>query len=544
MIKPDSQSLKIWIAVVVLACTAFLMFFRLGHYALWDDEADTALFAISVWRTGDTHAMLDHNLIAHTDGQELKGLRNRYIPPLAFYLAAPFIGLAGQGTTFWARFPFAVCGLLTVAVMLWWLWKANACVKTWLLMSAGILGNVSLMLYARQCRYYSVSILAATCMAYLYFYRDGRLRTSILLAVSSLALLASHYMFYVAAYACMLADYCLWGRTEHPFKKSELAAVFVPQVVLGGWLVSVYNLLGTKAVGYDGLNDWIAGRLKMLYWYFRELNSCEHGIGILILLAPLLYLIVRDRRLLRGATAVLVFLVSITVLSPKPFPGYPMAMVRYLAPVIPGCIFLAVVFIDTTTVRLKWLAAPLALLAFGTNVLHGGPLSGVDKHAVFSSVIAQGRFRSTVVEFIGELTAPPPSAYRRTARWVEENVKEKQPAVVFPSYATYPLMYHAPHPLYAWQLKKKTPQFQSLPDIHFYGLKPPQFMIAFGPFLRQAKRWINKMEARGMDYERVETLDIYWYDLIRPELFWHTFKEVRNYSVEDQAIYVFQRQNN
>ena len=143
MIKTDSKSPKIWIAVIVLASMAFLMFFRLGHYALWDDEADTALFAISVWRTGDTYAMLDHNLIAHTYGQELKDLRNRYIPPLAFYLAAPFIGLAGQGTTFWARFPFAVCGWLTVAVLLLWLWKANATVRTWLLMSAGILGNVS-----------------------------------------------------------------------------------------------------------------------------------------------------------------------------------------------------------------------------------------------------------------------------------------------------------------------------------------------------------------------------------------------------------------
>ena len=93
MIKTDSKNPKIWIAVVVLASMAFLMFFRLCHYALWDDEADTALFAVSIWRTGDTNALLDHNLIAHTDGQELKGLRNRYIPPLAFYLAAPSIGL-------------------------------------------------------------------------------------------------------------------------------------------------------------------------------------------------------------------------------------------------------------------------------------------------------------------------------------------------------------------------------------------------------------------------------------------------------------------
>jgi len=138
---------------------------------------------------------------------------------------------------------------------------------------------------------------------------------------------------------------------------------------------------------------------------------------------------------------------------------------------------------------------------------------------------------------------PPPSAYRQTARWIGENIKEKQSVVVLPNYATYPLMYHAPHPLYAWQIKEKTPQFQSLPDIHFYGLTPPQFMIAFGPGLQKTKWLLKKLEAKGIDYERVEILDIYWYDLTRPELFWHTFKEIRNYSLKDQAIYIFQRKN-
>jgi len=410
-------------------------------------------------------------------------------------------------------------------------------------MSAGILGNVSLMLYARQCRYYSPAILAATCVAFFYFYRDGRLRTSFYMTLASLALLASHYLSYVAVYACLLVDYCLWGRTERPFTKTDLAAIIIPQIVLGGWLVSVYNLLGKKAIGYHGFGEWIAERVNMLYWYFRDMNNCEHGIGILILLSPLLYLIVKDRRLLRGSTAVFVFLVSVTVLSPKPFPGYQIATVRYLAPVIPAGIFVAVFFIDAITVRLKWLAVPLAILAFGTNVLHGGPLSGVDNTTYFSKIIAQGRFRSTIVEFIGELMTPPPSAYRRTARWIEENIKEKQSVVVLPSFATYPLMYHAPRPLYAWQLTEKTPQFQSLPDIHFYGLRPPQFMIAYGPHLQRAKRWLRNLEAKGFDYERVEILDIYWYDLIRPELFWHTFKEIRNYSAEDQAIYIFQRKS-
>lgn len=110
MIRINSTSIKIVIAGTVLLCTLFFVFFRLGHYALWDDEAGTALFALSVWRTGDTHALLDHNIMAYTYGYELRGLRNRYIPPFAFYLAAPFIGLGPEGSAAAARLPFALCG--------------------------------------------------------------------------------------------------------------------------------------------------------------------------------------------------------------------------------------------------------------------------------------------------------------------------------------------------------------------------------------------------------------------------------------------------
>ena len=46
------------IALVVFFAAAILLFARLGHYSLWDDEALTALTALGVWRTGDTTAVL------------------------------------------------------------------------------------------------------------------------------------------------------------------------------------------------------------------------------------------------------------------------------------------------------------------------------------------------------------------------------------------------------------------------------------------------------------------------------------------------------
>ncbi|HSV14981.1 MAG TPA: hypothetical protein VLI90_12045, partial [Tepidisphaeraceae bacterium] len=64
-----------------------LIFARLGHYPLWDDEAITAMTARAVWRTGDTSARVDdHNLLAYRNGLLLRDLKDRFTPPLQFYL--------------------------------------------------------------------------------------------------------------------------------------------------------------------------------------------------------------------------------------------------------------------------------------------------------------------------------------------------------------------------------------------------------------------------------------------------------------------------
>src|ERR1043166_198560 len=113
-----------WVGLVVLLVSACLLFCRLGHYAFWDDEAGLALVAEGVWRTGDTSAVLDHNVFAARDGYLLRNLHDRSNPPLPAYFVAPFIGLSGSA---WAgRFPIALCGVACVALMLWWLWKENA----------------------------------------------------------------------------------------------------------------------------------------------------------------------------------------------------------------------------------------------------------------------------------------------------------------------------------------------------------------------------------------------------------------------------------
>ena len=64
------------VAVLVLGISSILLFARLGHYPLWDDEAITALTSKSVWQTGDTGATFEHNVVAYRNGLLLRDMKD------------------------------------------------------------------------------------------------------------------------------------------------------------------------------------------------------------------------------------------------------------------------------------------------------------------------------------------------------------------------------------------------------------------------------------------------------------------------------------
>ena len=144
MLQPRTGAL-----LVTLAVTPLLLV-HLGASALWDDEANTAIFAANVWRTGDTNAFDGTNIIAFRGGLELAGIKNRAYPPLQYFYAAPFVGLLGRNA-FAARLPFVLAGLAGFFLWAWWMLRDA---PRGLLALTGVftLGNVSLFLYLRQSR--------------------------------------------------------------------------------------------------------------------------------------------------------------------------------------------------------------------------------------------------------------------------------------------------------------------------------------------------------------------------------------------------------
>ena len=204
--------LRLWlplsIAVLVLSCG--LIFFQLGHYPLWVDEADTALFARGIARTGDMSALIDHNLYVYQLGGVLKNLHGRYQPPVPYYLAAPFVGVSGT-SSLWPRIPFAICGLLSVVLMLYWMYRSRLSAAAWIVFSIGLLCNVSFFLYCRQCRYYSLTILLSLVIAYLYLNWKGRRWELAGIVLASILLLGTNELSYAALYAVLSCDYLLFA---------------------------------------------------------------------------------------------------------------------------------------------------------------------------------------------------------------------------------------------------------------------------------------------------------------------------------------------
>lgn len=487
-----------WGAAALLAVSAVLLFARLGHYSLWDDEAGTALTARGILLAGDTSAQLGRNLFAVNGGAELEGLRLRYMPPLQAYLAAPFLAVAPTSALA-ARLPFAACALALVALLLAGVGRSVPSPEARAAFAVALLSCASFFLFGRQARYYAPAMLFTAAAAWQYVFWDGTRRRALALAGFSIALLATNYLNWAALWACLAADWALWGRASRRPSPARWGEILLPQLAAAAFLLSIWNPIGRHPVPSVG---WSASAALASFGYaLRDMHRAQFLSLPLIAAA---FLLGRPR----PALAVIVYAAAVAVLAPLPASGPRVAQVRYLAPLMPLGFALAADCAGAVPARLRRWILPAALLLFLPAL-------------------------RTAAAFAGELLDPPGEPYAPAARWIAENVPEGGTVGVFPDYAMYPLMFHAPNATYAWQLAWPPARgFERLPEIHFRGRVSPDYVVVFG----------SAVEAiRGGPYDLVATLDAYWRDEYRPELFWRRFTKRTDYDRNREAVYVLRR---
>ena len=283
--------------------------------------------------------------------------------------------------------------------------------------------------------------------------------------------------------------------------------VLAPQIVLGALVLSIWNPFRTR-LGADVFANTLVQRAELFWWNLRDLNRGEFGPGGLLLLAP--FLGGRDVTagyLRRGVAALVVYSAVIAFCSPKVINfSAPVADVRYLLPLLSLGLAVSVFTLRSLIGNRLWLALPVGIVAFHTNLLN------------FGFLLPEG-LRSTTVDLIAELRDPLRGSYKVCAQWINDHVPAGSSIWVNPGYAAYPLIFHAPNAIYAWQLRRPAElQFQSLPAVHFFGETVPDYFIAFGPYVHDTRRMIKDGRKFGIYYEPVATLDQYWEAVHRPNL--------------------------
>jgi hypothetical protein len=523
--------------LLFFAISLFFLFFGLGHNSLWDDEANTALFGKSVWRTGDTNALLGNNLIAFREGLELKDLKNRLIPPIQYYFISPVAGIFDP-TSPNIRIPFAAIAVLCLLGMFLWVSGAEKRPERINLFLFCMLGNTSWFIFHRQCRYYSLSTLLSLATIFFYIKIIKEPKNMIWFFLTLLFLLGTHYIAFFGLAVALLMDFILFGKNKKDLRKyAEIKNLLAAGIFFigAGVIVWIFNPLHNPVTLYQP-ESIILDKIKLWYWNLRDLNSCQFGwLGIL----PIsLWAFRREPFCLpfRISLGVITYAMGVSLVSPQPVGWASVADIRYMQATIPALVFLTSHLISI----LPWRLLPKIALCFlfcWTNVPHN----------LISRSLGQAPppFQIAQISFLHELFFPNPEPYGPTARWIRNHVSPGSTIWVLPDYMTYPLMFHAPKAVYAWQLRsdqKNEEQFKSLPDIHFQGLVPPDFIVAFGPSVQHVRQLIGQWSMQGLCYQEIARLMTFWKDLYRPELFWRTFKPIENFDPNNEAIYIFQRQ--
>jgi hypothetical protein len=198
--------------------------------------------------------------------------------------------------------------------------------------------------------------------------------------------------------------------------------------------------------------------------------------------------------------------------------------VRYLSFLIPLCIAVGVLTLLPLARVSRALVVAIACFAFGWNVLN-------------FSFVTDAPVRATPYAYAKELIRPVPEPYTPVAEWIRANVKQGESVLVAPPHMMYPLMFHAPNAVYAWQLNAPPPrELAHLPPIHVALRVAPDYIVAFGPHRRMLVGLPIDAE-----YALVHQINTHWLDRYRPELFWRTLAPDGKFNPSTDGILIFRR---
>ena len=210
----DKSSNRVYYAhfpiILILALGAFLLLFHLDDRPFWQDEAETACLAKNVLKYGLPRAYDGVNIVSQEQGHEYdENFLWRWSPWMQIYVAAAAFRLGGL-TTYAGRLPFALMGLACI-FLVYQLVRRNFDDRTWALWAAALLTcSVIFLLFARQCRYYSLGALLT--LTSLYAFKEdwqSKFWPALLLCLSIGLLFHTNYLLFCSYLRIGVPGSCL-----------------------------------------------------------------------------------------------------------------------------------------------------------------------------------------------------------------------------------------------------------------------------------------------------------------------------------------------
>jgi hypothetical protein len=477
---------KIASPLILGGVAALLMLRGLGDKYLWQDEAQTAVLAQRMLRFGRPLAYDGVNLItidqivmedAATIGDRTgdpKAAVDYYIrrgdlkpdstwrwqPWGQFIVEAISLKVLGQ-TTFAARLPFALAGIVTVLLLYQFvLAHFQSPLMAWLA-ALLLVFNSYWILHSRQARYYSLSsmLLVLTLMAYARWQWSCRWGAA---------------AFVIAAWCWFQVDYgTLWPVLLILFVDAFIAQRRQP------WRPFAVGVALTAAMApfiyYFEL--WRRASKPVGRWSDRFhanlFNMNEYVVPVLVVLAAIALLKTRwktladaERRLVTIACAIMV---AYSLWVPL---AVPYSFLRYVIMVTPvACLLAAWVLVRGCGARfgLAWAGAAVLILTPGLSL----PLHPFIQRPPWyrSGAILKPELSTMVSEIFGN--RPDPN--RMVVEWLKQNSKPTDEILI--NYEDVPLMFYLPNPI-----RGGVAAFRVEDD----AKSPPDFVI-----LRQSVRFVH-----------------------------------------------------
>ena len=167
---PDSATVKRhWPFAILALLSLIVVLANLGGDYLWEDEGDTAVLAVNILHFGVPKAWDGVTFMDEDQGARLNEHLVMVTHPWGqYYIAAASFFLFGQ-STFAARFPFALAGWITIIVVYFFVWRVIGNRLAAFCAAALLATSVQFLLYARQCRHYSLTMLLSCCLFWIFF---------------------------------------------------------------------------------------------------------------------------------------------------------------------------------------------------------------------------------------------------------------------------------------------------------------------------------------------------------------------------------------